>query len=267
MLVSKWFVIQILASLLRIVDINAADDPETRILGGYDVETYKYPWFVALKRMDIVHCGGTLISDNFVVTAAHCFNKFLKAVESGFMKVEDIFTPVLGAYNICQHEDTQREFKIKAIHIHEKYQKEKHFNDIALVELNEPATNFEKCDLPNKAISEDERPKEVFVAGFGDLEWTTIARSMLNKQQADGKALQNAFCAGYLSGSADTCRGDSGGPLFVVDSSGGSTLIGIISFGFQCGTPNTLGVYTDVSMFLDWLTSKIALSESKNKVE
>lgn len=161
------------------------------------------------------------------------------------MKVEDIFTPVLGAYNICQHEDTQREFKIKAIHIHEKYQKEKHFNDIALVELNEPATNFEKCDLPNKgwychhsisnidttnqrfyfeAISEDERPKEVFVAGFGDLEWTTIAvtctmheaklatysdeicRDMLNKQQADGEALQNAFCAGYLSGSADTCR-------------------------------------------------------------
>ncbi|KAI4457601.1 tryptase-related [Holotrichia oblita] len=251
--VSKCFILQILVTVLWVMDINTVEHcgrttkgaiPIQRIVGGYDVKTYKYPWFVALKRMDIVHCGGTLIAESFFVTAAHCFNKFLKAVEFGHMKLEDVYTPVLGAYNVCRHEPTQREFKMKAVYLHENYQTENHYYDIALVKLDKPAIGFEKCCLPTKAISEAERPKEEVVAGFGDLEWQTIVvtctmheaklltysdevcRNMLKMQHSEEKGLKKAYCAGYLPGGIDACQGDSGGPLLEIESSDRYTLVG-----------------------------------------
>lgn len=53
-----------------------------RIVGGYDVGYYKYPWFASLMIQGFVNCGGTLIAPKFVVTAAHCYKDFIKAYGS-----------------------------------------------------------------------------------------------------------------------------------------------------------------------------------------
>ena len=65
------------------------------------------------------------------------------------------------------------------------------------------------------------------------------------------------ICAGDLDGGKDSCQGDSGGPLYSIDSINGNqtqyVLSGIVSYGLQCGLPNTPGIYTRVVNYLDWI--------------
>lgn len=68
------------------------------------------------------------------------------------MKLENVFVPTLGVYNICKHESTQKEFKMAKVHIHENYRKKNPYYDIALIKLNREAKGFEVCCLPKKGV-------------------------------------------------------------------------------------------------------------------
>jgi len=67
---------------------------------------------------------------------------------------------------------------------------------------------------------------------------------------------ESMFCAGHLSGGADTCKQDSGGPA-VAEINGKATLVGITSWGDGCGRPNRPGVYTKVGNYVDWIQSNL----------
>ena len=51
---------------------NDGHDPRGKIVGGFEAEEHEWPWIVALFIDDMWFCGGALISDEFVLTAAHC---------------------------------------------------------------------------------------------------------------------------------------------------------------------------------------------------
>ncbi|KAL3278860.1 hypothetical protein HHI36_016381 [Cryptolaemus montrouzieri] len=241
---------------------SPSSDREDRIVGGYDMGYYKYPWYVALVRDKIVGCGGSLINAKTVLTAAHCFKSTDKT------KLEEYYTIKLGVYNICTSESTQTTFKAEKVKIHELYFKKNPYYDIALVTLTTEASQFVPICLPTRPITK--RPKEGLVPGLGVLKYEGATpctlhesrllissdkecKSMLVNVEKNVSHIIKAFCAGYIQGGVDTCQGDSGGPFQIIGTDGKYTLLGVVSFGYKCASPGVLGLYTDVSQYLDWI--------------
>merc|ERR1711892_1415662 len=101
-----------------------------RIVGGAEATPHSYPWMAALFVDDAWFCGGTLISDEWVLTAAHC------ATDASEMKV------MLGAHNVRDDSEEGRlELVTRDFFTHEKYSQITLHNDLALVHLPE-AVNF-----------------------------------------------------------------------------------------------------------------------------
>lgn len=67
----------------------------------------------------------------------------------------------------------------------------------------------------------------------------------------------SSFCASKPSESKDSCQGDSGGPFFQFDLSGRAVVRGIVSFGIGCARAELPGVYTNIALFIDWITNKV----------
>ena len=67
--------------------------------------------------------------------------------------------------------------------------------------------------------------------------------------------------SGPKEGGRDSCQGDSGGPLVTRDDRPGFSLIGVVSFGDGCARPDSYGVYTEVSYYLDWIAQQYGLSQ------
>lgn len=77
--------------------------------------------------------------------------------------------------------------------------------------------------------------------------------NVCNDTESYGGELYNGMlCVGHLEGGKDSCQGDSGGPLIC-----NGKLAGVVSWGYQCATPNYPGIYTDVKYFTDWMQSAI----------
>ncbi|KAJ3650336.1 hypothetical protein Zmor_022030 [Zophobas morio] len=245
---------------------------EEKIVAGFDVGYYKYPWYAALMVSNIVACGGSLVGTKTVVTAAHCFKEYLVGHgPSKNKKLEDAYNVSLGIYNRCQKEKTQKTFFIQKVHVHEKYKDNIPYYDVAVLILKESTNTYEPICLPKSQIKN--KPREGWVPGLGTLRYhgstpctlhearllvysDSECRKMINSTGNDPKKLYRAFCAGYLQGGIDTCQGDSGGPFQIIDEYGNYILMGLVSFGFHCANPNLLGIYTDVSQYVEWIEEK-----------
>lgn len=87
-----------------------------------------------------------------------------------------------------------------------------------------------------------------------------ISTAICNRRQVYGGAVTpGMLCAGYLEGQVDACQGDSGGPLVHANSRGIWYLVGIVSWGDECGKPNKPGVYTRVTYYRNWINSKTGI--------
>ncbi|XP_041980976.1 uncharacterized protein LOC121734431 [Aricia agestis] len=262
------------------------------IYGGHDVEIAQFPHMGAVgwrckdtAKEWVFKCGGSLISDKFLLTAAHCTKlspRFVSDIVNGDPEVV-----MLGVENISNTvgKKTRRPtiVKIKNIIVHPGYKAPKKFDDIALLEVDTPIefTPFimPACVWPHA----DQLPSstsEISITGWGTTE-SGKPSSIL--QAADVEFLDtiicdallrpfynrhwNGFtdkqmCAGNLDGGIDTCQGDSGGPLQVRLNSGQidsaiHMVVGITSFGFKCGVRNQPGVYTRVASYIDWIEEHV----------
>lgn len=251
-----------------------------RIVGGYDLGYYKYPWFAALQLDGKSWCGGTLIAPGVVVSAAHCFEDFIKSKEP----LENVYKVKLGFYNDCsENEVYQTIYNVKKVYYHEKYWKyrEKPYYDVAILILDGDTSSYQPVCLPNKALDSSTRGKEGYIQGLGDMKYESgnypceirEARVLIYRHKdclkmlrrsGDDDRLKHAFCAGYLEGGIDTCQGDSGGPLVTMDNTNKYTLIGITSTGYKCAAKGHLGIYTDVSHYLDWIERRTGLTFQGN---
>ncbi|XP_067389279.1 mast cell protease 1A-like [Emydura macquarii macquarii] len=215
------------------------------IIGGQEARPHSRPHMAYLeiqRGQNSFHCGGFLVSENFVLTAAHCNGDKIKVT--------------LGAHNIRRREASQ--VVIRAVrHIpHPQYNNRTKNNDIMLLKLDRKVTlnNYVKTiSLPatNKTI----KPGDVCnVAGWGRIGCTSTTDRL---QEVDVEVLENEecqtyslynpttmLCAGDPKKGKDSAQGDSGGPLVCKGKPQG-----IVSWG-PCHPP---GVYTRVSTFITWI--------------
>ncbi|XP_063709349.1 venom serine protease Bi-VSP [Culicoides brevitarsis] len=242
----------------------------TRVVGGREASRGAYPWIAALLYQTQGNaglkqlCGGSLITKRHVLTAAHCGKPTLRSVALGIHDINKLYEGV-----VIQVEKTR---------VHEEYDSKKIVNDICMLKLiqDAPINDFIRpiC-LPTQEPqrSMDLTGYQPFVAGWGTTSTQGPAANVLQEVQVPVVSTQSCgnsyktffpnqvydnriICAGATG--RDSCQGDSGGPLmFPVLSANGNyyyyVLIGVVSYGYECGTPGFPGVYTRVTTFLPWI--------------
>lgn len=235
------------------------------IVGGGDSTVEQWPWQVQLRRStgSGPFCGGSLISPDWVVTAAHC-------LDNGSVDTVVLGRTALNSGGIGRS-------VVESI-VHESYANFNH--DIALLRLDAPVTygsSIQPIGLLSSAQEANLAKNGVLasVSGWGLLYQVTSVRSgqlqsadvamvsteaCRNSGYSASSITDNMICAGFVEGGVDACAGDSGGPLVVRDHLGGYRLVGITSWGDGCAKANFPGVYTRVSKFVSWVESKTGLS-------
>lgn len=246
------------------------DEPDSRIVGGRAANKGAFPWQAMLwgkaTNIETALCGGSVLSEKWIVTAAHCFDGI---PESWYMN----YTVKLGKHDKSIDEESQIVTRINEVIKHPGYKKKARYNnDIALVRVTNPIqfTDYIRpiC-LGNISELEHtffEKSQQLgYVSGWGYLndkgpqpnilqeiqlpiqEYGTCRNSTVPRYVTD-----NMFCAGYPEGNADACTGDSGGP-FVGEHKGRWYLLGIVSWGEGCARKGKYGFYTRVLNYHDWI--------------
>ncbi|XP_062987495.1 transmembrane protease serine 11C-like [Elgaria multicarinata webbii] len=237
------------------------DRSEERIFGGSIAGEGEWPWQVSLQLNGIHRCGASLISNIWLITAAHCF-RGVKDIKGWTSSFGARLRPPLMRRNLRQ------------IIVHEYYANSvmSHEYDIAVVQLSSPVdftAAVRRVCLP-EATQYFPENTTCFVTGYGALkddgpsvselrqtEVKIIGNEICNRRTVyNGVISPGMLCAGYLEGGNDACQGDSGGPLVTPDSRGIWYLVGIVSWGDECAKPNKPGVYTRVTYYRNWIAAR-----------
>ncbi|KAG8581671.1 hypothetical protein GDO81_007749 [Engystomops pustulosus] len=238
--------------------------PKGRIVGGSNTSPGSWPWLVNIRLNGELICGGVLLGDAWVLTAAHCFNGNMNELH---------WTVVAGQYNLNKEENEKAPYQVNRIITHPKFNQKTFNNDIALLELTSSVvvspSAIPVC-LP--AVPMDPTPgTNCYIAGWGSLyedgppsDVIMEARVPVLSQESCKSTLgkdmltNTMFCAGYLTGGIDSCQGDSGGPLTCQDPTSKQYVIyGITSWGNGCGERGKPGVYTRVTAFIEWIRNQM----------
>ncbi|CAF0902100.1 unnamed protein product [Adineta steineri] len=234
-----------------------------RIVNGEDAGYNTWSWAVSLEVGDYL-CGGTIIHESYIITAAHCLDHNLRPSD---------ITVHAGSLTIM--EGTQR--SASQFYMHPSYNTAQHTNDIALIQLDRPLDlsnrDLAKICLPKIASTSEEYPvasTPLLTVGWGTLSSGGDISRTLQQVTVSAVGAQTTYCqsvikdpmlqlcAGIMPGGGkDTCQGDSGGPLMMFNSKQEWELVGVVSYGKGCGLPRFPGVYTRVSSYLDWINQII----------
>ncbi|CRL05174.1 CLUMA_CG018012, isoform A [Clunio marinus] len=258
----------------QVLSLTKCDTTVPLIVGGEKTKKGEYPHMAAIGWRTYdgsleFKCGGSLISERFVLTAAHCSRA--DGLAPSFVR--------LGDQNIKSRTDglVEVDIAIAEFIAHEDYRRSSFYNDIALIKMAQrvdftkyirPACLWQTINInTTKTIATGWGYTET--AGRSSNELMKVELNIINNIQCNryftesklGRGIINSqVCAGVLSGSKDTCNGDSGGPIQVTTPVNKCLfhIIGVTSFGSPfCGLRNSPGVYTRVSSFLDWIEEKV----------
>ncbi|KAI5747039.1 hypothetical protein M8J77_010447 [Diaphorina citri] len=257
------------------INVGKCDrNAQALIVGGQKSELGEFPHMAAVGfrtgRGGISwNCGGSLVSEKFVLTAAHC-------TDSSLGKPVSVR---LGELNLVRNDDgaSPENFKVVQVYPHPDYRSNVKYNDIALLRLDR-TVEFSNSIRPACLYTSEttSMPRAIATGwgtvGFGDRSSDVLLKVGLNFIDSQKCAslyrseqssslhkgiVDSQLCAGELQGGYDTCLGDSGGPLQVTSDTNQCIykIVGVTSFGKFCGEKNSPGVYTRVSSFIPWIES------------
>jgi len=264
---------------------------------GNDTIPGAYPWAVGIQFLDKLYCGGSLISSQFIITAAHC----VKGINPDRIRL------ILGDHDRRRDEAHQQQrliervfffspfslffcilciclfvllknnfgvvFLIK-VFIHPNFVKKTFNNDIALVKMRSEV-EFSDFIRPVCLPSWDRsyNGQNTIVVGWGKLSEGGLPANILqevsvpiipqkkcrhNTNYRTSEITENMFCAGFDRGKIDACQGDSGGPaVWKGEGEHFFTQIGIVSWGQGCARGGYPGVYTRIGRYLEWIVRVI----------
>merc|ERR1711990_87533 len=259
--------------------LRCEDNGNHKIVGGNKVpSTEYYPWQVRLSLDNAYQCGGAIIADNWIATAAHCCDQ-ISSVEVFIGDLDQWSSNQGGEFSV---------FSEKII-MHELYPDSRNgiANDICLLKVPSiSAAKPNSCDDCYSSICLPDRDFEhgeaCFVSGWGTTEFQgSISRDLLqvgislmdNEYCTNSCHVTNSMVNGAIDGleicaathnpnggktkpGKDACQGDSGGPLTCVRDNK-PYLAGVVSWGFGCAAEGQPGVYANVHHYLNWIDNKM----------
>jgi secreted trypsin-like serine protease len=238
----------------------------SRIVGGQLTLIDNNPWQIAMVRSAVPEptrsqfCGGSIIRNNWILTAAHC-------VKNSIVREDAARVDVIAGTS--QYAIGGERLKVAAIHTHPKYNPTTMDNDFALLRLQTPMTKGKVIAVADGKTDLKDDTK-MCVSGWGatseggpgalDLlgaEIPVVATSVCNKPESyNGEVLPSMFCAGRKEGGVDSCQGDSGGPASATID-GRTTLVGVVSWGEGCARRLKFGIYSRISTAAEWIATTI----------
>ncbi|XP_065351759.1 brachyurin-like [Cloeon dipterum] len=235
---------------------------DRRIIGGENAVEGQFKYQVAIQIEGSGFCGGSLIYENYVLTAGHC------------VKGANLWTVTGGALNFLNLNEPGRvTVGTQNATLHENYNGLVINNDIAVIRLPAGFTgpNIAPVRLPSASTASDDLVGQTArVSGWGkssdasitinpDLKFVDL--TVITNEECEtyyGSLVINAnkLCVGTNGGIVSTCNGDSGGPLVITESDGEPTEVGIVSFGSSLGCESGYpAAFTRVANYIDWIAT------------
>ncbi|XP_033213878.1 trypsin-1-like [Belonocnema kinseyi] len=233
--------------------------PNGRIVGGQATAIEKVPHQVQLQVLGFGYCGGSILSDNYILTAGHCAGYPTKwiSVRAG----------------TTQYAKGGVVHRVNKVILHEKFSTSIFgvpINDVALLHLKTPL----KLDETKQPIELFKHGEEVLegssstITGWGALKeggstsdiLQTVNVPIVSREKcslsyvAYGGIPEGQICAAHPDGGKDACQGDSGGPLTIE-----GRLAGIVSWGNGCARRGFPGAYTEISSYRNWINMNAGL--------
>lgn len=266
---------------------------QKRIVGGQETEVHQYPWVAMLLYGGRFYCAGSLLNDQFLLTASHCVYGFRK---------ERISVRLLEHDRKMSHLQ-KIDRKVAEVTTHPKYNARNYDNDIAVIKLDEPVEFNEVLHpvcmpTPGRSFKGETGivtgwgalkvggptsdtlqvgtsqllSVEHFSNLFGHLQEVMVpilSQDECRKSRYGNKITDNMLCGGYDEGGKDSCQGDSGGPLHIVpNGTREHQIAGVVSWGEGCAKAGYPGVYARVNRYGTWiknLTKQACLCHQETK--
>lgn len=238
--------------VLTVITLVGSFSLDRRIVGGEGIQIKRTPYQVSLQDSGEHWCGGSLIGEDLVLTAAHCFDD--AEIEKLEVRVGSTSSDKGGKL-----------VKVKNYICHEDFDTDFITYDIALLRLSEKVRLTDAVKVIQLATEEASPGTVAFISGWGrtaetnstlptklrGVEVALISREECSKRYPNDKIFDYNICA-FTKGK-DSCQSDSGGPMVI-----NNKLVGVVSWGLGCARDMNPGVYTSVPKVMDWIetTSK-----------